>query len=103
VWCRIRPHSLHLHLPNDRIEDCGSALVGRKTIDLYMPGSGQMCNWGVRNVSIVILTMGSFERSLEILRSRQRSPHVRRMVAKLRALAPAPALVASNRAIAQQG
>ena len=30
------------------IEDYGSALVGRKTIDLYMPSMGAVRKWGVR-------------------------------------------------------
>ncbi len=41
------------------IEDYGSALVGRKTIDLYMPSRAMMNRWGVRHVEIEILEWGS--------------------------------------------
>ena len=66
------------------IEDYGSALVGRKTIDLFMPSNGAMRRWGVRNVNIEILQWGSWEKSLAILKDRTRHGHVRRMVASLR-------------------
>jgi hypothetical protein len=66
------------------IEDYGSALVGRKTIDLFMPSNGAMRRWGVRNVNIEILQWGSWAKSLEILKDRTRNSHVRRMVASLR-------------------
>ncbi|MEA3210736.1 MAG: hypothetical protein QOE70_3793 [Chthoniobacter sp.] len=66
------------------IEDYGSALVGRKTIDLFMPSGSAMRGWGVRNVNIEILQWGSWEKSLEILKERMGHGHVRRMVASLR-------------------
>ena len=49
---------------NDRtyvIEDYGSALVGRQTIDLYLPTRPAMRQWGTRNVEIEILEWGSVE------------------------------------------
>lgn len=66
------------------IEDYGSALVGKQTIDMYMPSRSMMRNWGVRNVQIEILDWGSKAMSLKLLQDRQRKAHVRRMVASLR-------------------
>ena len=66
------------------IEDYGSALVGRQTIDLYMPNRKLMDAWGMRHVEIEILEMGSWPMSLKILEPRQRNGHVRTMVAGLR-------------------
>ncbi|MHA3770895.1 3D domain-containing protein [Verrucomicrobiota bacterium sgz303538] len=66
------------------IEDYGSALVGRKTIDLYMPNRRTMNAWGVRHVDIEILEWGSRIMSLKLLEGRQRNSHVRTMVAALR-------------------
>jgi 3D (Asp-Asp-Asp) domain-containing protein len=77
-----------------RIEDYGSALVGRKTIDLFMPSNARMHAWGMRHVNIEIIKMGCFQRSLDVLRPRQKARHVRKMVAALRTkqLAAAPLL-----------
>ncbi|HEX8310981.1 MAG TPA: 3D domain-containing protein [Chthoniobacteraceae bacterium] len=66
------------------IEDYGSALVGRKTVDLYMPTRKAMNAWGVRNVEIQILEWGSPAMSLKVLSPRQRNRHVRAMVVELR-------------------
>jgi 3D (Asp-Asp-Asp) domain-containing protein len=66
------------------IEDYGSALVGRKTIDLYMPTRRMMNQWGMRHVEIQILEWGSRAMSLKMLEPRQRNSHVRVMVAALR-------------------
>ncbi len=66
------------------IEDYGSALVGRNTIDLYKPTRGSMRAWGTRHVDIEVTEWGSFERSLHILKPRARYSHVRAMVNKLR-------------------
>lgn len=66
------------------IEDYGSALVGRQTIDLYMPTRKMMNNWGVRHMEIEILEWGSPIMSLKVLQDRQRYSHVRRMVVSLR-------------------
>ena len=65
------------------VEDYGSALVGRKTIDLFMPSRSEMNSWGVRNVDIEILEWGSTAMSLRLLEPRQRNEHVRRMVAAM--------------------
>lgn len=66
------------------IEDYGSALVGRKTIDLFMPNRRMVNSWGVRHVEIEVLEWGSRAMSLKLLEPRQRHGHVRRMVAALR-------------------
>ncbi len=66
------------------IEDYGSALVGRYTIDLYKSTRGEMNRWGVRYVEIEILQMGSYPVSLAVLQPRQKYSHVRAMVAGLK-------------------
>jgi 3D (Asp-Asp-Asp) domain-containing protein len=66
------------------IEDYGSALVGRKTIDIYKATRQAMNNWGVRHVHIRIIELGSYPVSLRVLEPRQRYGHVRAMVAELR-------------------
>lgn len=66
------------------IEDYGSALVGKYTIDLYKSTRGEMNRWGVRYVTIEILEMGSYKVSLAVLGPRQRYWHVRAMVAGLK-------------------
>jgi 3D (Asp-Asp-Asp) domain-containing protein len=77
-----------------KVEDYGSALVGRKTVDIYMPNDAKMNAWGVRQVDIEIVEMGSFQKSLSVLEPRKKSPHVRKMIASLRQRALDGALVA---------
>ena len=75
------------------IEDYGSALVGRQTIDLYFPSRKSMRNWGVRHEEIEILEWGSEAMSLKMLAPRTRNSHVAVMVAQLRkqgVVAPPP-------------
>src|ERR1700749_870174 len=66
------------------IEDYGSALVGKKTIDLYFPTRAGMRDWGVRNEEIEILEWGSEAMNLKLLTPRTRNNHVATMVAALR-------------------
>ena len=66
------------------IEDYGSALVGRETIDLYMPNMRMVRNWGVRHMEIEILEWGSKTMSLKMLAPRTRNRHVAQMCAVLR-------------------
>ena len=66
------------------IEDYGSALVGKQTIDLYVPTRREMNAWGVRNVPIEILEWGSKAISLKLLAPRAIHSHVARMCAQLR-------------------
>lgn len=65
------------------IEDYGSALVGRYTIDIYKSTRAAMNKWGVRYVHIQILELGSYRVSLAVLKPRQKYSHVRRMVVEL--------------------
>ncbi len=67
------------------VEDYGSALVGRKTIDLYLPSRRAVHAWGVRQIEIEILEWGSRAMSLKLLEGRMKNQHVREMVASLRA------------------
>jgi 3D (Asp-Asp-Asp) domain-containing protein len=86
-----------------KVEDYGSALVGKKTVDIYMPNDERMNAWGVRQVDVEIIEMGSFEKSLAVLKPRQKSSHVRKMVASLeqRGLG-GPLIAATTPAVAQQ-
>ena len=65
------------------VEDYGSALVGKYTIDIYKATRDEMNRWGVRYVEIEILQLGSYPVSLAVLIPRQKYPHVRAMVAGL--------------------
>ncbi len=73
------------------IEDYGSALVGRQTIDLYVPSRREMNRWGVRHMDIEILDWGSKTMSLKMLAPRCRNAHVAAMVAQLRVQGVKPA------------
>jgi 3D (Asp-Asp-Asp) domain-containing protein len=72
------------------IEDYGSALVGRQTIDLYVSDRRTMRDWGVRNIEIEILEWGSSAMSLKMLAPRCQNHHVAVMVALLRKQGPLP-------------
>ena len=65
------------------VEDYGSALVGKYTIDLYKSTREEMNRWGVRYIEIEILQLGSYPVSLAVLLPRQKYSHVRAMVAGL--------------------
>jgi 3D (Asp-Asp-Asp) domain-containing protein len=65
------------------VEDYGSALVGKYTIDLYKSTRGEMNRWGVRYVNIEIIELGSYKVSLAVLKPRLKHWHVRAMVAGL--------------------
>ncbi|MGI9239368.1 MAG: 3D domain-containing protein [Verrucomicrobiales bacterium] len=66
------------------VEDYGSALVGKHTIDLYRPTRKSMNSWGARNVRIRILEWGSFKRSLKIMKGRTHHQSVRKMAEKIK-------------------
>jgi 3D (Asp-Asp-Asp) domain-containing protein len=68
---------------NYMVDDYGSAVVGTNTIDLYVPTRSEMNRWGVRKVTISITELGSYAKSLEILRPRRGIPYVRKMVENL--------------------
>ncbi len=65
------------------IDDYGGALIGTNTIDLYKTSRGEMNRWGVRHVEIEVLSWGSHEESLKVLRPRKGARIVRRMIASL--------------------
>lgn len=77
------------------IEDYGSALVGRKTIDLYMPNMKSVRGWGVRNIDIEILEWGSKAMSLKLLKPRATRGYIQTMVAELQKAVPVSAPQAS--------
>ena len=63
------------------VDDYGSALVGKETIDLYKPTMRAMRKWGARNVEIEIVKWGCLKESLRILKPRaKKASYVRRMV-----------------------
>lgn len=70
------------------IEDYGSALVGRQTIDLYVPSKGEVHNWGVRSQDIEILEWGSKAMSLKLLKPRATRNYIQTMVAELQKAVP---------------
>ncbi len=72
------------------VEDYGTALVGRRTIDLYMSTRRAMNAWGVKKVEIEILEWGSQVMSLKLLEGRMKNAHVRKMVFALRRQTPQP-------------
>jgi 3D (Asp-Asp-Asp) domain-containing protein len=61
------------------VEDFGSALVGRETLDLYFPTFASMHEWGTRVVEIDILEWGSYPVSKMLLDRRLDVSYVRRM------------------------
>lgn len=63
-----------------QIDDYGRALVGTSTIDLYTPTRREMNRWGVRFVDIELLSWGSPEISLKILKPRAKHRYIRDMV-----------------------
>lgn len=65
------------------IEDYGSALVGRQTIDLYMPTVSMMRNWGVRWEEIEVHEWGSTAISRMLLEKRRDNASVRAMLASM--------------------
>ncbi len=62
------------------IDDYGSALVGKDTIDLYFPSKAKMNRWGARHVDIIVTRYGDFEKSREILEARRKHRHCRVML-----------------------
>jgi len=67
------------------VEDYGAALVGTTTIDIYKPSFYAMNKWGTRHVDIEIIKVGSYKKSLKILKDRMKYRHVRKMVNSLQA------------------
>jgi 3D (Asp-Asp-Asp) domain-containing protein len=73
------------------IEDYGSALVGKQTIDLFFPNRSSVRSWGVRHEEIEIVEWGSEAMSLKMLAPRCKNGHVAVMVAQLRKQGVVPA------------
>ena len=65
------------------VEDYGSGLIGKKTIDLYMPNMAMMRAWGVREVNIEIMEWGSRAMSKMLLSNRREGASVRKMLSAL--------------------
>ena len=77
------------------IEDYGCALVGRKTIDLYVPSMSEVRHWGVRHQDIEILEWGSKAMSLKLLKPRATRGYIQTMVAELQKAVPSQPKTAS--------
>lgn len=65
------------------IDDYGSALTVSGTIDIYKPSKDLMKTWGRREVEITVVRWGSFDRSAQILATRDGYPHCRKMLANI--------------------
>ena len=65
------------------VEDYGSGLVGKRTLDLYMPSDAMMRSWGVRWVTVEILEWGSPVMSRMLLERRKDARPVRQMLAAM--------------------
>lgn len=78
------------------VDDYGSALTGTGTIDIYKPTKDIMNIWGRRNVEINVVQWGSFTRSAEILRQRDKYGHCKQMLANIVRQQPKLANVASR-------
>jgi 3D (Asp-Asp-Asp) domain-containing protein len=63
------------------VEDYGSGLVGKRTVDLYAPSDSAMRAWGVRWVNVEILEWGSPAMSRMLLERRRDVKPVRQMLA----------------------
>lgn len=83
----IIPVGTVLRIDNNEyvVDDYGSFILNAKklpvpTVDVYQPNRKKMNQWGVRHFDDVeIVQMGSFEKSLEILKDRLRYKHCRVM------------------------
>ena len=64
------------------VDDYGSALAGTNTIDIFHPTLGGIKNWGLRTIEIDIVQWGSWDRTLALLKGRQRHWHTRQMYAQ---------------------
>ena len=61
------------------VDDYGRALVGTNTVDIYHPNLSLMRQWGTRDVEITVIQWGSWERTLSLLKRRQKYPHCYQM------------------------
>jgi hypothetical protein len=58
-------------------------LAGTGTIDIYKPSKDIMNLWGRRNVELTIVQWGSFTRSAELLKQREKYDHCRQMLSNI--------------------
>jgi 3D (Asp-Asp-Asp) domain-containing protein len=65
------------------VDDYGSALTGTGTIDIYKPNKDIMKLWGSRNVELTVIQWGSFTRSAELLKQRDKYGHCRQMLSNI--------------------
>lgn len=65
------------------VDDYGSALTGTGTIDIYKPTKEIMNLWGSRNVELTIVQWGSFTRSAELLKQRDKYGHCKQMLSNI--------------------
>jgi len=65
------------------VDDYGSALVGKPTVDIYFDTIAGMKRWGARQVWIEVVRFGSFHESRKILASRANHAHCRAMLARM--------------------
>lgn len=70
------------------IDDYGSALVGKDTLDLYTRSKQEMNYWGARHVKVEFLRWGSYDLSYKILAERMKFPHCRQMAMAIKAKRP---------------
>lgn len=68
------------------IEDYGSALLGKRVVDIYKPDRSSMNSWGAKQIEITILERGDLKKSYDILMQsgRQRYKHCREMAKAIR-------------------
>ena len=65
------------------VDDYGSALTGKGTVDIYFETEKEMNEWGAKNVEIEILRVGDYRASYMILRERARWPHCYKMAKRI--------------------
>lgn len=70
------------------VDDYGSALVGKDTLDLYTRSKQEMNYWGARYVKVEFLRWGSYDLSYKLLAERAKYPHCRQMAMAIKAKRP---------------
>ena len=70
------------------VDDYGSALVGKDTLDLYTRSKQEMNYWGARYVKVEFLRWGSYDLSYKLLAERSKYPHCRQMAMAIKAKRP---------------
>lgn len=66
------------------IDDYGSELVGKNTIDLYTPTLEMMDEWRAREVEIEIVKWGCWDRCIQVMEPRRKLyPHVAEMYGRI--------------------